>query len=145
MAEDGKVIFTVGLDDSNVASEGEAAGRKAGEGVERGAAPGTNSFQEMMIGAARRIGEAFLDMAAKAVQGVEQIVQAGVEFNAKMEQYQVGFTTLLGSEEEAAKVMAQIREDAARTQENLNEQESRHHEIPPTCTNFLYLYQPSEF
>ena len=115
MAEDGKVIFTVGLDDSNVASEGEAAGRKAGEGVERGAAPGTNSFQEMMIGAARRIGEAFLDMAAKAVQGVEQIVQAGVEFNAKMEQYQVGFTTLLGSEEEAAKVMAQIREDAART------------------------------
>lgn len=115
MAEDGKVIFTVGLDDSNVASEGEAAGRKAGDGVERGAAPGANGFEQMMIGAARRIGEAFLDMAAKAVQGVEQIARAGIEFNAKMEQYQVGFETLLGSEEEAAKVMAQIRDDAART------------------------------
>lgn len=115
MAEDGKVIFTVGLDDSNVASEGEAAGRKAGDGVAKGATPGTNSFQEMMIGAARRIGEAFINMAQQAVQGIEQIVQAGVEFNARMEQYQVGFTTLLGSEEEAAKVMAQIREDAART------------------------------
>ena len=115
MAEDGKVIFTVGLDDSNVASEGEAAGRKAGDGVERGAAPGANGFEQMMIGAARRIGEAFLDMAAKAVQGVEQIARAGLEFNAKMEQYQVGFETLLGSEEEAAKVMAQIRDDAART------------------------------
>lgn len=79
MAEDGKVIFTVGLDDSNVASEGEAAGRKAGDGVERGAAPGANGFEQMMIGAARRIGEAFLDMAAKAVQGVEQIARAGIE------------------------------------------------------------------
>ena len=115
MAEDGKIIYKVTLDDSGVESESEAAGRKAGDGVERGAHRGTGAFQEAMIGAARRIGEAFVEMAEKAVRGVEQIVQAGVEFNAKMEKYQTGLTTLLGTEQEAAAVMAQIRSDAART------------------------------
>lgn len=115
MGEDGKIIYKVVLDDKNVENEAEAAGQKAGKGVERGASGGAGKFEQLMIGAARRIGEAFVNMAAKAVQGVEQIVQAGVEFNAKMEQYQVGLATLLGSEEEAARVMAQIRQDAART------------------------------
>lgn len=115
MAEDGKIIYKVTLDDSNVEKEGESAGRKAGDGVHRGASRGTGLFQEAMIGAARRIGEAFIDMAAKAVKGVEQIAQAGIEFNAKMEKYQTGLTTLLGNEQEAAAVMEQIRADAART------------------------------
>lgn len=104
MAEDGKIIYKVELDDGDVEQKAAAAGHKGG-----------NKFEEVMTGAARRIGEAFVDMAARAVQGVEQIVQAGVEFNAKMEKYQTGLTTLLGSEEEAARVMAQIRSDAART------------------------------
>lgn len=111
MGEDGKVIYRVVIDDTGVERDSEESGRKIGDGVGRGA----GAFQQAMIGAARRIGEAFVDMAAKAVKGVEQIAQAGIEFNAKMEQYQTGFKTLLGSEEEAAKVMAQIREDAART------------------------------
>ena len=115
MAEDGKIIYKVTLDDSGVEKEGEAAGRKAGDGVHRGASHGTGLFKEAMIGAARRIGEAFVEMAAKAIKGVEQIAQAGIEFNAKMEKYQTGLTTLLGSEQEAAAVMEQIRADAART------------------------------
>lgn len=115
MGEDGKVIYKVVIDDSGVENEAEAAGHKAGGGVERGAKSGTNAFEQMMIGAARRIGEAFVNMAQKAVQGVEQIARAGVEFNAKMESYQTAFTTLLKDGDEAARVMAQIREDAART------------------------------
>ena len=111
MGEDGKVIYRVVIDDTGVERDSEESGRKIGDGVGRGA----GTFQQAMIGAARRIGEAFVDMAAKGVKGVEQIAKAGIEFNAKMEQYQTGFKTLLGSEEEAAKVMAQIREDAART------------------------------
>ena len=111
MGEDGKVIYRVVIDDTGVERDSEESGRKIGDGVGRGA----GTFQQAMIGAARRIGEAFVEMAAKGVQGVEQIAKAGIEFNAKMEQYQTGFKTLLGSEEEAAKVMAQIREDAART------------------------------
>ena len=46
---------------------------------------------------------------------MEEIAKAGIEFNAKMEQYETAFTTLLGSAEEAQAVMAQIREDAAST------------------------------
>lgn len=115
MGEDGKVIYKVVIDDSGVENEAEAAGHKAGGGVERGAKSGTNAFEQMMIGAARRIGEAFVNMAQKAVQGVEQIARAGVEFNAKMEQYQTAFTTLLGDADAAAAAMERIREDAART------------------------------
>ena len=115
MAEDGKIVYKVTLDDSNVESEAQAAGRKAGDGVESGASRGASGFQEMMIGAARRIGEAFINMAAQAVKGVEQIAQAGIEFNAKMEKYQTGLTTLLGSEQEAVAAMEQIRRDAAST------------------------------
>ena len=115
MAEDGKVIYKVQIDDSGVESEAEAAGRKAGDGVERGSRGGTGLFKEAMIGAARAIGEAFVRMAADAVRGVEQIAKAGIDFNAKMEQYNTAFTTLLGSAEEAEKVMEQIRKDAAST------------------------------
>lgn len=115
MGEDGKIIYKVVIKDDGVEKEAEAAGRKAGDGVERGAAPGASGFQQIMIGAARAIGEAFVQMAQQAIRGVEEITRAGVEFNAKMESYKVGFTTLLGSEKEAADVMKQIREDAART------------------------------
>lgn len=115
MGEDGKVIYKVVIDDSGVENEAEAAGQKAGGGVERGARSGTGAFEQMMIGAARRIGEAFVNMAQQAVQGVEQIARAGVEFNAKMEQYQTAFTTLLGDADAAAAAMERIRTDAART------------------------------
>lgn len=104
MAEDGKIIYKITLDDGDVEQKAAAAGQK-----------GANRFEEVMTGAARRIGEAFVEMAAKAIKGVEQIAQAGIEFNAKMEKYQTGLTTLLGNEQEAAAVMEQIRADAART------------------------------
>lgn len=115
MGEDGKVIYKVVIDDDGVESEAEAAGQKAGSGVERGARPGTGTFKEMMIGAARAIGEAFVEMAAKAVQGVEQIARAGIDFNAKMETYQTAFTTLIGDADAAAAAIEQIRKDAAAT------------------------------
>ena len=115
MAEDGKIVYKVTLDDSGVESEAQKAGEKAGGGVERGASRGAGAFQEMMVGAARYIGQAFIEMAAKGVQAVEQVAKAGIEFNAKMEKYQTGLTTLLGSEQEAVAVMDQIRKDAAST------------------------------
>lgn len=68
-----------------------------------------------MIGAARKVGEAFVSMAGKAIQGIEKIAQAGVEFNAKMEKYQTAFTTLIGDADEAAAAIEQIRADAAKT------------------------------
>ena len=104
MAEDGRIVYKVECDTSGMESQVSDAGHRAG-----------GTLEEVMTGAARRIGEAFINMAQQAVQGIEQIVKAGVEFNAKMEKYQTGLTTLLGSGEEAAAVMEQIRADAART------------------------------
>ena len=104
MAEDGKIVYRVVIDDSGAIESVEQIGRKSG-----------GALEEVMTGAARRIGEAFVNMAAKAGEAIVDIAKAGVEFNSKMEKYQTAFTTLLGSEEEAARVMAQIRDDAART------------------------------
>lgn len=115
MGEDGKIIYRVVVNDDGVEHEAEAAGRRAGDGVERGSQAGTSRFEQAMIGAARRIGEAFVDMAARAVQGVEQIAQAGIEFNAKMETYQTAFTTLIGDADAAAAAIERIRQDAAST------------------------------
>lgn len=104
MAEDGKIVYRVVIDDSGAIENVEQIGRKSG-----------GALEEVMTGAARRIGEAFVNMAAKAGEAIVDIAKAGVEFNSKMEKYQTAFTTLLGSEEEAARVMAKIRDDAART------------------------------
>ena len=104
MAEDGRIVYKVMCDTSSVEHDVAEGGHRAG-----------SAFENVMTGAARRVGEAFVEMAAKAVDGVKQIMQAGIEFNAKMETYQTAFTTLLGSAEEAQRVMAQIRQDAAST------------------------------
>jgi tape measure domain-containing protein len=104
MAEDGKIVYRVVIDDSGAIESVEQIGRRSG-----------GALEEVMTGAARRIGEAFVNMAAKAGEAIVDITKAGVEFNSKMEKYQTAFTTLLGNGEEASRVMAQIREDAART------------------------------
>lgn len=115
MGEDGKIIYKVVINDAGVENEAEQAGRKAGDGVEKGASRGTGAFKQMMIGAAREIGAAFVQMAQKAVKGVESIARAGIEFNAKMETYQTAFTTLIGDAEKAAAALERIRQDAAST------------------------------
>ena len=115
MAEDGKIVYKVKIDSTDAVEEARKGGEHAGRALSDSADRHGGKFEQVMIGAARRIGEAFVDMAAKAVKGIEQIAQAGIEFNAKMETYQTAFTTLLGSGEEAARVMEQIRKDAAAT------------------------------
>lgn len=115
MGEDGRIIYKVVVDDNGVESEASKAGQKVGGALEKSARSGSGAFEQLMIGAARKVGAAFVEMAAKGVQGVEQIVQAGIDFNAKMEQYRTAFTTLLGTAEEAEQVMSQIRKDAAST------------------------------
>ena len=96
MGEDGKIIYKVVVDDSGVENEAESAGRKAGGGVENGARSGTNAFQEMMVGACRKIGEAAVEMAAKAVQAFADITKAALSSTAEMEQNIGGVETLFG-------------------------------------------------
>ncbi len=114
MAEDGKIVYKITVDDSGAIVAAERAGKKVKEKFED-ENKGPSLFEKMMTGAAHRIGAAFVDMAARAVDGVKEITKAGVEFNAKMQKYQTAFTTLLGDAQEAERVMAQIRQDAAAT------------------------------
>lgn len=114
MAEDGKIVYKITVDDSGAIVAAERAGKKVKEKFDD-ENKGPSLFEKMMTGAAHRIGAAFVDMAARAVDGVKEITKAGVEFNAKMQQYQTAFTTLLGDAQEAERVMAQIRQDAAAT------------------------------
>ena len=115
MGEDGKIIYKVVIDDNGAITEAERTGEQAGSAMSRSAERHGGAFREIMIGAARAIGQAFVEMSQKAIQGVEQIAKAGIEFNAQMEQYQTAFTTLIGDADQAAAALEQIRQDAAST------------------------------
>ena len=96
MGEDGRIVYRVVLDDNGVVNEAEAAGRKAGEGVKSGAGGGTGAFQEMMIGAFRRIGAAAVEMAAKAANAFADMTKAALDSVASYEQNIGGVETLFG-------------------------------------------------
>lgn len=115
MAEDGKIIYQVEVKSDQAVAQAKEGGERAGKAISDAGKQHSGLFHEAMVGAARKIGEAFVDMAAKAVTGVKQIAQAGIEFNSKMETYQTAFTTLIGDADAAAAAIAQIREDAAKT------------------------------
>lgn len=119
MAEDGKIVYKVVINSDGVVEHVENVGSAAGAALQKSASEHGGAFKEIMTGAARAIGSAFVEMAGKAVEGVKQIVANGIEFNAQMEQYQTAFTTLLGDADAAADAMAKIREDAARTPFNV--------------------------
>lgn len=115
MAEDGKIIYQVEVKSDNAVSEAKAGGERAGQAFSSAGQTHGSIFQQVMTGAARAVGEAFVQMAAKAIDGVKQIAQAGIDFNSKMETYQTAFTTLIGDADAAAAAIEQIRADAAAT------------------------------
>lgn len=86
MAEDGKIIYKVVVDDSGTASEAEKAGQSAGGAFEKGAKPGGGAFKEVMIGAARQIGAAFVNMASNAASAVVDTMKEAVDSVASLEQ-----------------------------------------------------------
>ena len=55
------------------------------------------------------------NLASAALSAAKGFIQSGIDYNAQIESYTVGFTNMLGSAEAAQKVMSQIQEDAAKT------------------------------
>ena len=94
MAEDGKIVYKVVVDSSGTASEAEKAGQSAGGAFEKGVKPGGGAFKEVMIGAARQIGAAFVNMAADAGRAVVDTVKQAVDSVASLEQNIGGVETL---------------------------------------------------
>lgn len=107
MGEDGKIIYKVVINDDGAAEQGEAAGRRAGDGVERGAKRGTSAFGEMMTGAFRRIGAAAVEMAANSAKAAVDMTKAALDSVASYEQNIGGVETLFG--DSAEKVIANAK------------------------------------
>lgn len=84
MGEDGRIVYKVVLDDGNVVSEAQAAGKKAGNAL-KDAKGGAGILQEVMVGAARKIGEAFVDMASQAGGAVKSFVEDSINVGATFE------------------------------------------------------------
>lgn len=84
MGEDGRIVYKVVLDDGSVVADAQKAGDKAGKAL-KGAGGGASALQEVMIGAARKIGEAFIDMAGQAAGAVKSFVQDSINVGASFE------------------------------------------------------------
>ena len=84
MGEDGRIVYKVVLDDGSVMADAQKAGQKAGNAL-KGAGSGASALQEVMIGAARKIGEAFIDMAGQAAGAVKSFVQDSINVGATFE------------------------------------------------------------
>lgn len=84
MGEDGRIVYKVVLDDGNVVSDAQAAGKKAGNAL-KDAGGGAGILQEVMVGAARKIGEAFVDMASQAGGAVKSFVEDSINVGATFE------------------------------------------------------------
>ena len=57
----------------------------------------------------------FSKLSSAALSAAKSFIQSGIDYNAQIESYTVGFTNMLGSAEAAQQVMSQIQEDAAKT------------------------------
>ena len=104
---DGKVVYKVVGDTSQLASDMGKA-----EGVIRSA---VGAWDGIVAGAVAGIGAAFAGAVAAGGTALAALGKQGLEYNAQMEKYKTGFTTLLGDAEKAAAIMEQIKLDAGVT------------------------------
>lgn len=94
MAEDGKIVYKVVINSDGVVDHVENVGSAAGAALQKSASEHGGAFKEIMTGAARHIGAAFVDMAAKAGKAVVDTVKAAVDSRASLEQNVGGVETL---------------------------------------------------
>ena len=104
---DGKVVYQIVGNSGGLASD-----MKTAEGVIRSAVAG---WDDIVGGAVKAIGAAFAGAVAAGGTALAALGKQGLEYNAEMEKYMTGFTTLLGDAEKAAEIMDQIKIDAAVT------------------------------
>ena len=104
-------LFTLfaklGLDTSEYDKNVDKATKK---GKDLGNTLGTKLASAAKIGA-----QAIMAAATAAGAAVAGLAKVGIEYNAQIESYTMGLTTLLGSAEEAQKAIENIKQDAART------------------------------
>lgn len=104
---DGKVVYQIVGD-----SKGLPGDMAKAEGVIR---TSVGSWDSIVSDAVAGIGAAFAAAVAAGGAALAALGKQGIEYNAEMEKYRTGFTTLLGDAQKAADLMEQIKSDAAVT------------------------------
>jgi tape measure domain-containing protein len=84
-----------------------------------------NSFGDAASGSSKSLAGAiaqgtvmagiFSKLGSAALSAAKGFIQSGIDYNAQIESYTVGFTNMLGSAEAAQQAIDQIQQDAART------------------------------
>ena len=88
--------------------------KKVDESTKKGKELG-NTLGTKLASAAKIGAQAIMAAATAAGAAVAGLAKVGIEYNAQIETYTMGLTTLLGSAEEAQKAIENIKQDAART------------------------------
>lgn len=107
-------IDAIGEKMKDVAKSAEEMAKSVGEAFKK-VGEAAKEIDSVVSGVGDKIVKAFAGAAAAVGGFAVGLAKAGVEYNAQMETYQMAFTTLLGSAEEARAAMAQIQTDAAST------------------------------
>lgn len=98
-----------------------AALKAANNGMD-GFGESTKTSGESLAGAmtkANLLTGVLFKLSSAALNAAKGFIQSGIDYNAQIESYTVGFTNMLGSAEAAQQAMAKIQEDAARTPFNV--------------------------
>lgn len=99
-----------------------AQGLKTAEGDMNSFGDATSGFSKSLAGAIAQgtiMAGLFSKLSSAALAAAKSFIQSGIDYNAQIESYTVGFTNMLGSAEAAQQAMAKIQEDAARTPFNV--------------------------
>lgn len=99
-----------------------AQGLKTAEGYMNSFGDATSGSSKSLAGAIAQgtiMAGLFSKLSSAALAAAKSFIQSGIDYNAKIESYTVGFTNMLGSAEAAQQAMAKIQEDAARTPFNV--------------------------
>lgn len=99
-----------------------AQGLKTAEGYMNSFGDATSWSSKSLAGAIAQgtiMAGLFSKLSSAALAAAKSFIQSGIDYNAQIESYTVGFTNMLGSAEAAQQAMAKIQEDAARTPFNV--------------------------
>lgn len=95
-----------------------AQGLKTAEGYMNSFGDATSGSSKSLAGAIAQgtiMAGLFSKLSSAALAAAKSFIQSGIDYNAQIESYTVGFTNMLGSAEAAQQAIDQIQQDAART------------------------------
>lgn len=97
--EVGEVIFEIKANIDSLNQQMANVNRQ----LEQHGNKGSSTFGEIMTGALRKVGEAFVDMGRRGVEAMKNVVSEGLAFNAQIESYEQAMTVALRSQTELSK------------------------------------------